>query len=390
MKRIISILGSTGSIGSSTLNIINKDIKKFSFNVFTANSNYNKIIFQIMKYKPKYFIVSDKKTYLKINKKLKKSKTLILDNYKNIFSKNFKNDITVAAIPGLAGLEPTIQFTKNSKKILIANKESIICGWGIINKFAKKFKTKIIPIDSEHFSINNLLENIKDEDVDKIYITASGGPFLKTPLKKFKDIKPSDAVKHPKWKMGKKISVDSATLMNKILEVVEAQKIFPFKFHKYCIVIHPQSLVHAVVNFKNGLTKLLYHEPDMTVPIANALFNYKIDIKKYYPKQTNIISNLEFLNVDKKRFPSINLIPILNNYKSTPIIINAANEILVDQFLKKIITFNSIYAYLLILLKDKNYKKYAIQKPVNLKKIFFIDNWARDKILEIIRNKLKK
>ena len=122
MKRIISILGSTGSIGSSTLNIINKDIKKFSFNVFSANSNYNKIIFQIMKYKPKYFIVSDKKTYLKINKKLKKSKTLILDNYKNIFSKNFKNDITVAAIPGLAGLEPTIQFTKNSKKILIANK----------------------------------------------------------------------------------------------------------------------------------------------------------------------------------------------------------------------------------------------------------------------------
>ena len=390
MKRVISILGSTGSIGSSTLNIINKDIKKFSFNVFSANSNYNKIIFQIMKYKPKYFIISDKKTYLKINKKLKKSKTLILDSYKNIFKKNYKNDITVSAIPGLVGLEPTIQFTKNSKKILIANKESIICGWSIINKFAKKYKTKIIPIDSEHFSINKLLENVKDKDVDKIYITASGGPFLKMQLKKFKNIKPNDAIKHPKWKMGKKISVDSATLMNKVLEVIEAQKIFPFKFHKYRIVIHPQSLVHAVVNFKNGLTKLLYHEPDMTVPIANALFDYKIDIKKYYSKKTNILSNLEFLNVDKKRFPSVSLIPKLNNYKSTPIIINAANEILVDQLLKKIITFNSIYAYLLILLKDKNYKKYAIKKPINLKKIFFIDNWARNKILEIIRNKLKK
>ena len=239
-------------------------------------------------------------------------------------------------------------------------------------------------IDSEHFSIKKLLENIKNEDVEKIYITASGGPFLNLPKKKLKFITPKDAIKHPKWSMGKKISVDSATLMNKILELMEAYKLFPYDFDKYEILIHPQSLVHAIVKLKNGITKLLYHQPDMTIPIANAIFNFKLNINKLSIKNRNI-ENLDFFKVDKKKFPIVKLIPLLNKYISTPIIINAANEILIDQFLKKKISFNSISSYLFKVLKDKNYKKYAIQSSTNLNKIHMIDKWSRETALKIIK-----
>ena len=304
-------------------------------------------------------------------------------NYKQISFSKRKIDITIASIPGIAGLEPTINFTKKSKKMLLANKESVICGWHMISKFGKKYKTKIVPIDSEHFSIMKLLENHKENEVEKIYITASGGPFLNLPKNKFKNIKPSDAIKHPKWSMGKKISVDSSTLMNKILELIEAQKMFPFHLKKYQIIVHPQSLVHAMIKLKNGITKLLYHEPDMTIPISNAIFDSKIDIDNYI-KTKNRIKNLEFFNVDKKKFPAIKLIPKLNKYVSTPIIINAVNEILVDHFLKKKISFTSILKHLFSVLKDKNYKKYAIYKPINLRNIYIIDQWSRMTALKII------
>ena len=281
-------------------------------------------------------------------------------------------------------MEPTIKFTQKSKKILLANKESIICGWEIINKIAKKYKTQIIPIDSEHFSIMKLLENHKESEIEKIYITASGGPFLNLPKKKFKNIKPSDAIKHPKWSMGKKISVDSSTLMNKVLELIEAQKMFPFHLKKFEIIIHPQSLVHAIIKLKNGITKFLYHEPDMKIPISNAIFDSKINISTYINKK-NKIKDLNFFDPDIKKFPVIKIIPKLNKYVSTPIIINGANEILVDLFLKKKISFNSISRYLFLVLKDKNYKKYAIQKPINIKNINMIDQWSKNLVLKITK-----
>ena len=262
----------------------------------------------------------------------------------------------------------------------------MICGWHIINKIAKNNKTKIIPIDSEHFSIMKLLENHKTEEVEKIFITASGGPFLNLAKSKFKNIKPSDAIKHPRWSMGKKISVDSSTLMNKVLELMEAQKIFPFDLKKYEVIIHPQSLVHAIIKFKNGITKLLYHEPDMKIPISNAIFDSKNYINNYSTK--NKIKNLEFYDADQNRFDALKLIPKLDKYTSTPIIINAANEILVDHFLKKKIRFTSILKHIFSLLKDKNYKKYAIYNPTSLGNIYTIDRWSRLTTLKIInRNK---
>tara|TARA_B100000427_G_C15489836_1_gene587012 strand:+ start:157 stop:1311 length:1155 start_codon:yes stop_codon:yes gene_type:complete len=382
MKKKIAILGSTGSIGTTSLNIIKMKKNLFDVQLLSANKNYQSICQQILKFKPRYFVVTNNNIFLKIKKRFKNKRTKILNNYENLYLSK-KIDITIASIPGIAGLKPTINLVRKSKKILLANKESVICGWQIINNLAKKYKTKIVPIDSEHFSIMKLLENHKKNQIEKIYITASGGPFLNLPKSKFKNIKPKDAIKHPKWSMGKKISVDSSTLMNKILELMEALKIFPFDIKKYQIIIHPQSLVHAIIRFKSGITKLLYHEPDMTVPISNAIFDSNFDIDNFIKKK-NKIKNLEFFEPDERRFPALKLIPKLNKYISTPIIINAVNEILVDQFLKKKIRFTSIFRYLFLVLKDKNYRKYAIQRPNKLKTIYTIDNWARKKVINLL------
>ncbi|MDC1096560.1 1-deoxy-D-xylulose-5-phosphate reductoisomerase [Pelagibacteraceae bacterium] len=389
MKKSISILGSTGSIGESALKIIGIKKNLFSIHTLVANSNYNKICKQVEKLKPKNFVIFNNNIFTKIKKKYKKKKINFYNNYEFLKKINKKIDVTISGIPGLAGLEPTIIFTSKSKKMLIANKEAIICGWEILKKISLKEKTEIIPIDSEHFSIKNLLEKYNDNDVETIFITASGGPFLYKSLSSFKNIKPKDAIKHPKWKMGKKISVDSATLMNKILEIIEAQKIFPFNRNKFKIIIHPQSLVHAIVKFKNGITKLLYHEPNMVIPIANALFDYNTKISNFLrvEKKNFNIKNLEFYAVDAARFPVIKLIPKMNKHVSTPIIINAANEILIDQFLKKNISFSSINKYLFKVLRHYNYKKYAIKPASSLNNIIIIDKWSRKTTLEFINKK---
>ncbi|MFL2889387.1 MAG: 1-deoxy-D-xylulose-5-phosphate reductoisomerase [Pelagibacteraceae bacterium] len=389
MKKKISILGSTGSIGTNTLEVLDHKLYSFDINTFVANSNFKKIIHQIKKYKPNYFVIINKNTYLKVKKKFLKSKTIFFNKISDLPLKGKINFITISAIPGLAGLHPTMEFTKKSKEILLANKEAVICGWDILKKIAKKNKTKITPIDSEHFSIMKLLQGSKNIEIDKIYITASGGPFLKLPLSKFNGIKPVEALRHPKWSMGKKISIDSSTLMNKILELIEAQKIFPFCKKKYEIIIHPQSLVHAIVKFKNGITRLLYHEPDMKVPIANAIFKTNLDIKDLFFSKNDNLKNLEFVKIDPRRYPIIKIIPKLNKFISTPIILNAANEILVDHFLKRKISFNSISSSLFIVLNDKNYRKYAIKNPLNLKTINIIDEWARETTLNIIKKNKK-
>ncbi len=390
MKKKIAILGSTGSIGTTSLEIFKKDLKKFEIILLSAQSNYFLINKQIKKYKPKYFIIKDTKVFKKIKEKYKRKKIKIHNKFSDLNLKNKKFDITISAIVGIAGLEPTIKFTSISKKILLANKETIICGWHILEKICKKTKTSVVPIDSEHFSINELTKNHKDHDIEKIYITGSGGPFLRKPIKKFKNIKVKDAIKHPNWQMGKKISVDSSTMMNKVLEVIEAFRLFPFNEKKYKIVIHSQSLIHAIVFFKNGQTKLLYHEPDMKIPIANAIYENKIDIKKFKTKKNIFLKDfnyLKFEKVDKKRFPIVTLLSERMYKNSGPIILNASNEVLVNEFLKKQITFNSIYPFLKTVFRDKDFKKYAIKRSPNIKEIYKIDRWARNKTLSVIKNK---
>ncbi len=393
MKKKLSILGCTGSIGDTTLNLLNNKNQEYSYYIFSGYKNYKKIKYLIKRFKPKFFVIFDDYTFKKVKKENLKNNVKILSSEDYYRFKFKKSDISILAIPGIAGLKPTLKSIRVSKKILIANKESVICGWNIINKLIKKYKVKTFPVDSEHFSIMNLIEQSNKNDIEKIYLTASGGPFLNLPLAKMKNIKPSEAVNHPKWKMGKKISIDSATLMNKIFEVIEAHKLFSIDIKKIDILIHPQSLVHAIIKFKNGLCKLLYFDTDMSIPIGNALFEKNFEIKKHLntkhkTKKNYLINDLNFLNVDQKKFPAIKLKPILDKYYSLPIILNAANEIFVDQFLKKNMSFCSIINYLFYLLKDPKIRKYAIKKPTNLKTILSIDEWTRNKALKIlIKNK---
>ena len=390
IKKKIAILGSTGSIGQSSLNIFKKNIKNFDIILLSANSNYSLIVKQLKIYKPQYFVINDKRVYERISNGLKNQRTKVYNKFSHIPS-NIKFDITISAIPGVAGLEPTLNLIKKSKKMLIANKEAIICGWNLIEKISKKSKTQIVPIDSEHYSIFELTKDCKNDEIKEIFITASGGPFLNLPLNKFSKIKPYQAIKHPKWSMGKKISIDSATLMNKVLEVLEASKIFPYDFNKYKILIHPQSLVHAIVNFKNGLSKMIYHLPDMTIPISNAMFanDKNIKDKNYISSKNNFNKNknLVFRKVDKKRFPSINILKTVQKHPSGAVIVNGSNEILVDLFLKKKITFNSIMVYLSRILNNKDFNKMASIKPVNLKNIYKVDSWSKNITMKLIEKK---
>ena len=385
MKKI-SILGSTGSIGLSTFKIIDKKKTDFKIVILSANKNYKLICKQIKTYKPLIFVVTDKNIYIKIKKKFKNKKIKIFNNFDNLKIQSL--DITISAIPGINGLHPTIKFLKFSKKVLIANKESIICGWNLIIKKAKKYNTKIIPIDSEHFSILELIENHKISQIKKIYITASGGPFLNFKRKQIKKVKPKDALKHPKWKMGKKITIDSASMVNKILEYIEAQKLFNLPKEKLEIIIHPESLVHAILELKNGLKKFIYHETSMVIPIANAIYDGEFNIESIYPekKLKKKISSLNFFKPNDSNFPILKLLRRANEYPSTPIIINACNEVLVDHFLSKNIPFLAISEVIIDVLNDRNYRQIAVKKPKNIKQILKINNWAKT----LTKNKLSK
>ena len=381
MKKKIAILGSTGSIGKSTLEVIKKDKNNFDVVLLTANNNYKQLIKQAKEFKAKNVLIKNNKFYLKVKKSLKNTKVYFGDvSIKKIVNKRL--DYTMSAVVGLAGLQPTIDAVKISKTVAIANKEAIICGWDILSRLIKKYKTEFVPVDSEHFSIMELTKGFSNDKVEEIIITASGGPFLNSSINKLKKIKPEQAIKHPNWKMGKKISVDSATLMNKVFEVIEAHKLFNFHKSKYKIMIHPQSYVHSIIRFKNGLTKMILYDTDMKIPISNTI--YKNSIFKKNNIKINDLNNLNFQTINPKNFPSIKLLnKCFNLGPSTPIIVNAANEVLVDLFLKRKINFLDIVKTINKILKGKNFRKYARMKPKSLKDIKIADNWARLKTINM-------
>ena len=382
MKKIV-ILGSTGSIGISLINIIKKDKRKFKIELLTANKNYKKLIKQIKFFNVKNVIITDKKSFL-ITKEILKNKNINIYNDFNSLSKILKNrniDYTMSAISGFDGLEPTLNIIKFTKIIAIANKESIICGWDLIKKQLNKFNTKFMPIDSEHFSIYALIDDIKSNNLEKVYITASGGPFRKYPLKFFKNITLKKALNHPNWSMGKKISIDSATMMNKVFEVIEAKKIFNLKYNQLEILIHPQSYLHAMVKFKNGLTKLLIHDTNMTIPIFNSLYpkfenkiiSNKLDIKK--------LNTLDLQEINQKRFPVISIIKNLKDTDSLfETVIVVANDCLVNLFIQKKIKFTDISNNLLKILNKKEFIKYKHIKPKNIDEINKLSNYVSLKI----------
>jgi len=385
MKKKIAILGSTGSIGKTLLKIIKENKKNFEVVLLAADKNHKEILKQAKYFKVKNLIISNEKSFRELNKK-KLSKINIFNNFNsfnNIFKK--KIDYAMSSISGIDGLEPTLKIIKHTKKIAIANKEAIICGWHLIKKDLKKYKTSFVPVDSEHFSIFYALQGNQISNIEKIYLTASGGPLNNMPLERFKNIKISEAINHPNWKMGKKISVDSATMMNKVFEIIEAKKIFSLDYDKINILIHPSSYVHAIIKFKDGMINIVAHDTNMKIPIFNSL--YDIQIKNIKTEELNI-KKLNFLNfkiVNTSKFPSVKLVKKLQNKESLlEIIIVLANDELVNLFLLKKIYFTDISKYLQKLINMKEVINLSQKKPGNIKSIISLKELIRKKINKII------
>ena len=385
MKKKIAILGSTGSIGKTLIELIQKDKKNFDIVLLTADKNYKEILKQAKFFKVKNLIITNEKSFKELKKK-KLGKINIFNNYNsfnNIFKK--KIDYVMSSISGIDGLEPTLKIIKHTKKIAIANKEAIICGWHLIKKDLKKFKTIFVPVDSEHFSIFYALQSNKISNIEKIYLTASGGPLNNIPKKRFKNIKISEAIKHPNWKMGKKISVDSATMMNKVFEIIEAKKVFDLDYDKLDILVHPSSYVHAITKFKDGMIKIIAHDTNMKIPIFNSLYDNKQ--KSIQSEQLNIkkLNSLNLKRVDTDKFPSIKIIRKLQNKESLlETIIVLANDELVNLFLLKKLSFTDINNYLLRLINMSQIINLSKKKPGNINSIIILKDLIRKKISKII------
>ena len=365
MKKKIAILGSTGSIGKSLVDILSKDKKNFEVKFLSAEKNYKELLHQAKLLNVKNLIITNKEAYFSLLK-LNKSKDIkIYNNFENIRKIiSTKVDYCMCAISGLAGLIPTYKMIKHCKTLAIANKESIICGWNLIEKEIKKNKTKFIPVDSEHFSIWFGLNKINNSKVDSIYLTASGGPLVNTPFKNFKNIKKSQALKHPNWKMGKKISIDSATLMNKVFEIIEAKKIFNISYKKLKILIHPKSYVHALLKFNDGMIKIIAHDTNMIIPIYNSLPFEKNFILKTNELDIKKLNSLNLQKVNYKKFPLVNILNRLPKRDSLfETVVVATNDEFVKLYLNNKIKFNDLANNILKFINLPEFAKFKLIRP---------------------------
>ena len=383
MKKKIIILGSTGSIGQNTLKIIKANKSDFAIQLLSTNKNIKKIFNQAKEFKVKNIIINNPEKYFEAKQKFKKKGIRIYNSFNDIdkIMKKTKVYYSMVAISGLDGLKPTLKLTKCSKNLAVVNKESLICGWSLIKKNLQKYKTNFIPIDSEHFSIFSLLNNTNINRVEKVYITASGGPFINFPKNNFDKIKPKDALKHPNWKMGKKITIDSATLMNKVFEVIEAKNIFNLDYNKISILTHPKSYIHAIIKFNNGLTKFLAHDPDMKIPIYNSIYLSNIKNIKTHPLNLKILNNLELKNVDTKKFPLIKLLNKLPHHSSLfETVLITINDYLVFKFLDNKINFPKLIDLINRISNFKEFQKFKKIKPKNVDDIYQLRDYVSFKL----------
>ncbi len=338
----IAVLGSTGSIGTQTLEVIEENPSLFKVYVLTANNNAHLLIQQALKFQPAYAIICDEVKYTEVKQALANTTTKVLAGHSAIIETvtHPKIDIVLTAMVGFAGLEPTIAAIKAGKDIALANKETLVVAGQLITTLAKQHNVKVLPVDSEHSAIFQCLVGEQDNNIEKIILTASGGPFRGKNLDFLASVTRQDALKHPNWVMGAKITIDSATLMNKGLEVIEAKWLFDLQASQIDVVVHPQSIIHSMVQFEDGSIKAQMGLPDMKLPIQYALAyptRLKNDFKRFdftaYP-------NLTFEKPDINTFRNLGLAyEALNRGGNMPCIINAANEIAVAGFLADEIGF---------------------------------------------------
>ena len=380
----ISILGSTGSIGRSTLDVVDKSGGKFNVRGLAAGRNLDLLCRQVEKFKPKIVSLERKEDADEFRRNCKEYALRITYGQEGAeeVARFEENDIIVSAITGINGLRPTLAAVKAGKRVALANKESMVVAGPLIQETVQKSGAQIIPVDSEHSGIFQCLAKERIEDVKKVILTASGGPFLQTSIEKMKNKTREEALNHPRWNMGEKVTIDSATLMNKGLELIEARWLFGLLPEKLGILIHPQSIVHSLVEMRDGSVLAQLSPTDMKVPIQYALTYPRREEALLPSLDLSQIKVLEFYKVDVKKFPLVKLArQVLEEGESFPVALNTANEVAVEMFLKRRIKFSDIADVVAEIVE--NHKKRKIE---SLDDIFEVDRETRQQT----RNLLKK
>lgn len=382
MRKKISILGSTGSIGRMVLEILGLHSEKFEILALSAGENVSLLIEQIKKFRPSFVSVKkeeDAKFLRKISEEIGFELFYGIEGASTLASLE-ESDIVVSAISGIEGFLPTYSAVKAGKRILLANKESLVMGGAIIKKEMERSSSLLIPVDSEHNALFQLTVKRDRKEIRKYIITASGGPFFKKGIEEIKHASREEALNHPVWKMGKKITIDSATLMNKGFELIEAHWLFSIPPEDLDVFIHPQSIVHAMIEQRDGSMIAFLSSPDMKIPIQYALFYPDTPETPISSLGIEKLRNLEFYSVDYEKFPCLSLaIFALKEGGSFPTVLTVANEVAVSQFLSGKIEFFGIYKVIEKVINE--HKKCELN---SLEEVLMIKEWAEKRALEIV------
>lgn len=381
----ISVLGSTGSIGRSSLEVIDNLSHRFKVVGLTAGRNTQLLEKQVEKFRPKIVSLERKEEAEDLRRKFKgKSIKITFDQEGAEEVASFsENDIVISAITGIDGLRPTLAAVQEGKKVALANKESMVVAGPLIQDMVRKFGAQLIPVDSEHSGVFQCLAKEEMENVKKVILTASGGPFFSKSSSEMNDITLEEALNHPRWKMGKKVTIDSATLMNKGLELIEARWLFGLEPRQLGILIHPQSIVHSLVEMSDGSVLAQLSPTDMKLPIQYALTYPEREDSLLPSLDLSEIKALEFYEVNVEKFPIIKLARLaLEEGESFPIALNAANEVVVSAFLEQRIKFMDISDVVTEIVE--NHQK---RKAQSLEDIFDVDRETRRVSLDLLKKR---
>jgi 1-deoxy-D-xylulose-5-phosphate reductoisomerase len=380
--KTIALLGSTGSIGLSTLDLVRRFPDRFQIFGMVAGKNIRRLATQIKEFSPKVVSVKNQADVARLRKLIGSHRLDIVwgsDGATQIATAD-QVDLVLAAIVGAAGLMPTLAAVRAGKEIALANKEALVMAGEIFMREARIKRTTVLPVDSEHSAIFQCLQGNRRDEVDKLILTASGGPFLQTPLNRLSQVTIGQALKHPNWKMGRKITIDSATMMNKGLEVVEARWEFDIEAARIEVVIHPQSVVHSMVRYQDGAIIAQLGIPDMRIPIAYALaFPHRLN-GGWKPLEMTQHGELNFLPVEAKRFPALGLAyQALNEGGTMTAVLNAANEVAVDAFLEGKIGFREIHRTI-----EKTMHGHVSKEAQQIEDVLEVDRWARERATALV------
>jgi 1-deoxy-D-xylulose-5-phosphate reductoisomerase len=380
--KTIALLGSTGSIGMSTLDLVRQFPERFKIYGMVAGVNLQRLAAQVDEFSPRVVCIQHEKDVPRLRRMLKSRRVAVLCGEAGAaaVASASEVDVVVAGIVGGAGLMPTFTALNAGKEIALANKEALVMAGELFVSAAAKKGVRLLPVDSEHSAIFQCLQGNRRDEVDKLILTASGGPFLRTPLKRLASVTVAQALKHPNWKMGRKITIDSATMMNKGLEVVEARWEFQMAPEGIEVVVHPQSVVHSMVRYQDGAVIAQLGVPDMRIPIAYALaFPHRLK-GKWQPLELTRHGELNFLPVDHKRYPALRLAyGALREGGTMPAVLNAANEVAVEAFLEGRIGFRDIHRVI-----DRTMQRHAATRPREIGEILNVDRWARENASRLV------